>query len=213
MPITKATASSIAPAAKGDLVVGSATNDASVLAVGTNDQVLTADSSTTTGLKWATASSGGMTLLATHTLSGTTSTISGISGSYTDLVLISTNAYNSENAGVKVYLNGNTTNTNYYTGGISWISGNPVDGSFANNPDLFQVSTGTSYNDSTYFYLHIPRYAESNNKFVMCRNLNRASRVFFTNLLFNSTSAITSVGFNVSSGSWSGGTVYVYGVK
>jgi len=33
MPITKATASSIAPAAKGDLVVGSATNDASVLAV------------------------------------------------------------------------------------------------------------------------------------------------------------------------------------
>lgn len=58
MPITKATASSIAPAAKGDLVVGSATNDAAVLGVGSNDQVLTADSSTATGLKWATASSG-----------------------------------------------------------------------------------------------------------------------------------------------------------
>ena len=55
MPITKATASSIAPAAKGDLVVGSATNDAAVLGVGSNDQVLTADSSTATGLKWATA--------------------------------------------------------------------------------------------------------------------------------------------------------------
>jgi len=53
MPITKATASSIAPAAKGDLVVGSATNDASVLAVGTNNHVLTADSTTATGLKWA----------------------------------------------------------------------------------------------------------------------------------------------------------------
>ena len=56
MPITKATASSIAPAAKGDLVVGSATNDASVLAVGSANQVLTVDSSTSTGLKWATPS-------------------------------------------------------------------------------------------------------------------------------------------------------------
>jgi hypothetical protein len=58
MAITKATASSIAPAAKGDLVVGSATNDAAILGVGSNDQVLTADSSTTTGLKWATPASG-----------------------------------------------------------------------------------------------------------------------------------------------------------
>lgn len=58
MAITKATASSVAPAAKGDLVVGSATNDAAVLGVGSNDQVLTADSSTATGLKWATASGG-----------------------------------------------------------------------------------------------------------------------------------------------------------
>jgi len=52
MAITKATASSIAPAAKGDLVVGSATNDAAVLSVGTNNYSLVADSSTSTGLKW-----------------------------------------------------------------------------------------------------------------------------------------------------------------
>ena len=58
MAITKATASSVAPAAKGDLVVGSATNDAAVLSVGSANQVLTVDSSTTTGLKWATPASG-----------------------------------------------------------------------------------------------------------------------------------------------------------
>jgi hypothetical protein len=58
MAITKATASSIAPAAKGDLVAGSATNDAAVLGVGANNTVLTADSSTATGLKWAAAGGG-----------------------------------------------------------------------------------------------------------------------------------------------------------
>lgn len=54
MAITKASGQAVAPAAKGDLVVGSATNDAAVLGVGSADQVLTVDSSTTTGLKWAT---------------------------------------------------------------------------------------------------------------------------------------------------------------
>ena len=87
MPITKATASSIAPAAKGDLVVGSATNDASVLAVGTNDQVLTADSSTSTGLKWAAPAGGGMTSLATGSLSGSSLALTSISGAYETLQL------------------------------------------------------------------------------------------------------------------------------
>jgi len=43
--------------AKGDLLAASADNTLSRLAVGANDTVLTADSSTSTGLKWAAASS------------------------------------------------------------------------------------------------------------------------------------------------------------
>ena len=39
--------------AKGDLIAGTGADAFSRLAVGTNDQVLTADSSTATGLKWA----------------------------------------------------------------------------------------------------------------------------------------------------------------
>lgn len=44
--------------AKGDLIGGTGADTFSRLAVGTNGQVLTADSTTSTGLKWATAASG-----------------------------------------------------------------------------------------------------------------------------------------------------------
>lgn len=45
--------------AKGDLLAGTADNTIGRLAVGTNGQILTADSSTATGLKWASAAGGG----------------------------------------------------------------------------------------------------------------------------------------------------------
>lgn len=45
--------------AKGDIIAATAADTASRLAVGTNGQVLTADSTAATGLKWATAGGGG----------------------------------------------------------------------------------------------------------------------------------------------------------
>jgi len=47
------------PAAKGELVVGTAPNTAGVLTVGADGTVLTADSATATGTKWAAGGSGG----------------------------------------------------------------------------------------------------------------------------------------------------------
>jgi len=55
--------------AKGDIIAASAADAVSRLAVGANDTVLTADSTTATGLKWAAAAAGGFTLLSTLTLS------------------------------------------------------------------------------------------------------------------------------------------------
>ena len=51
--MTKARSNAVAEAAKGDLSVGSGTNLAGILAVGNNGETLVADSSTSTGLKWA----------------------------------------------------------------------------------------------------------------------------------------------------------------
>lgn len=63
--------------AKGDLISATAADTPARLAVGTNGQVLTADSTASTGIKWATPTSGGMTQLgSTTTLSGASTTIS-----------------------------------------------------------------------------------------------------------------------------------------
>jgi len=56
--------------AKGDLIGGTGADTFARLAVGTNNQVLTADSATATGLKWATPSSGALTLITTNSFSG-----------------------------------------------------------------------------------------------------------------------------------------------
>lgn len=73
--------------AKGDLIAGTGADAFSRLAIGTNDQVLTADSAAATGMKWATPASGGMTLLSTTTLSGTSTTINSISQGYNTLLI------------------------------------------------------------------------------------------------------------------------------
>ena len=57
--------------AKGDIIAATADNTVSRLAVGTNGHVLTADSTTATGLKWAAAAGGGKVL---QVVMGTTAT-------------------------------------------------------------------------------------------------------------------------------------------
>jgi hypothetical protein len=76
--------------AKADILTATAADTPARLAVGANDTVLTADSSTATGLKWAAVAAGGKVLQvvqATYStataITSTTATDSGLSGSIT----------------------------------------------------------------------------------------------------------------------------------
>jgi hypothetical protein len=75
--------------AKGDIIAATAADTVSRLAVGANATVLTADSTTATGLKWATpASGGGYTLISEQTASSSTGIdFSSIPSTYKHLVL------------------------------------------------------------------------------------------------------------------------------
>jgi hypothetical protein len=102
---------------KGDLY-GFSTVPARV-PVGTNGQVLTADSTATNGVAWATAAAGGMTLLSTVTASAATSvSFTSISGSYKHLLLVWERVYSSVNdtAYWTIRFNNNTAGNHSFTG-------------------------------------------------------------------------------------------------
>jgi hypothetical protein len=157
MAITKATASSIAPAAKGSIVVGSATNDAGVLAVGTDTHILVADSAESLGMKWAApAAGGGMTLLETISLSTTSHTTSSISQDYVNIMILIKDLSCSANANVFFRINGNATGYYGYYGVNATLSA-------VSNVTYMETGQNMSTNGTGQYMIDIPNYTDTRN--------------------------------------------------
>ena len=218
MAITKATASSIAPAAKGDLVAGSATNDAAVLGVGANNTVLTADSAEATGLKWATPSSGGMTLINSGgtTLTGSSVTISSIPATYKNLFIVLRNFLPSnDDEGCYIRFNGDSNANRYYVTASISLSNIAYDGangqlSGGNDNGTSQALTTAlihDYSNSTTWKMMTTDSLVNNST----TNTNISYRKYIN--LYNQTAAISSITLFVGSGTFTSGTAFLYGVS
>ena len=198
----------------GDIDYYTSSTAKSRLAIGSTGQVLTVSGGVPS---WATASSGGMTLLSTTTLSGASTTISGISGSYNMLVgFIRLTLVANDGTQLVLRFNGDSAaryrDTNYSTtlGGSGTFSGTyftlgqAQDNAVTQSIYKFEIP---DYANTTTWKM-INAYGFSNN------DTTPTNAVFGTSLgAYNQTGAITSLSFLSSSGNITSGTVLLYGVK
>ncbi len=134
--------------AKGDLIGATAADTPARLAVGTNGQVLTADSTAATGLAWSTVSSGGFTTIATGSLSGSSVSLSSIPSTYTNLQLDIYNMTSSVTSAISLTVNGVTSNYGnslyFHQNGTAGNNGNASDSAWGFSPNSSWDETSTA---------------------------------------------------------------------
>jgi len=134
--------------AKADLLVGASSGVVDNLAVGTNGQVLTADSAETLGLKWSAAATGDVTLTGTQTLTNKTLTAPIINLSinantattYTFVLADNGKLVTSNNASAQTLSIPTNASVAYAIGAqinVAWITG-------AGQPTINAVTPGTT---------------------------------------------------------------------
>jgi hypothetical protein len=198
----------------GDIMYASSASNPARLAIGSSAQVLTVASGIPS---WATPASGGMTLLSTTTLSGTT-TISSISQAYKNLV-------------IQIYGISNATANGIFRATIN--SGFPVN-SFAYRSQYATITTYATVTDYLQLTANVDTLrTDTANAFTITindyANTSAATKTFTCNAGFlNSSSQLTQAftmgqivlgagisAFSFSSvgGNLSTGTVLIYGVS
>jgi len=198
--------------AKGDIIAATAADTVARLAVGTNGQVLTADSTAATGLAYTTISAGAYTTISSASLSSTSVTISAIPGTYKELVLVVEGATATTNNTLALRINGITSAT-YETARIRTDSSNTV----TVTTSVTELNIGMRANSSTTsenFTITFPNYTSTVgriNGIFSGGNSNGGTSGTFVQ---TSNAAITSITlFTVSGGTFNGGTYALYGVK
>jgi len=204
---------------KGDVYAATAASTPARLAVGANDTVLTADSAEATGLKWATPSAGGMTLISTTTLTGASVTLSSIPQTYNNLQLIIRNHRPASDAYIRARFNSVTTSTYYSLDFMSYGITNSLSGYEDNFMDFCRQSTTDNSTNSNmyvinlYDYKNTVAYKMGDNRFYKEGSNGTDLNSGYTILLFANNEAISSIILSNSTGDFTSGTALLYGVK
>lgn len=200
--------------AKADILTATADNTPARLAVGTNGQVLTAASTTATGLQWATPSAGSYTLIASGSLSGTSTTISSISNAYTDLYFILRDYTNASESALRLRLNSIST-------GYDYTSMNNNSTALDNSQNATEI-TPSSYTFSSdqgqELIMTLPNYTStSSQRMYQIGSYSNNTLTWRTKWVFGgvrTSDAISSITiFSDGTATWTGGTYALYGVK
>jgi len=208
----------------GDIIYRNATVPTR-LGIGTAGQVLTVNSGATAP-QWSTTSPGGLTLLSTTTFNNSVSnyTVSGISGSYKNLLIVGSNLQTNGGSAMAItfQFNGDTGN-NYNSSGIRNLAGTVASYGdiLGDNYQTGIVLAVTSDSSPRFgnFQLMIYNYASTSlYKAINAQGGCQASGSLYTNTNSgnwqNSTTAITSVKFAEALGSnLKVGTIQIYGVN
>ena len=204
---------------KGDVYAATAASTPARLGVGANDTVLTADSAEATGLKWATPSSGGMTLISTTSLTGSSVTLSSIPQTYNNLQLIIRNHRPASDAYIRARFNSVTTSTYYYLDFASYGAYNSLSGyedSYLNLCGAYTTDNSTNSNMyvmNLYDYTNTVAYKMGDSRFYKEGTNGTDLNSGFGALLFANNEAISSIVLSNSTGDFTSGTALLYGVK
>jgi hypothetical protein len=211
--------------AKGDLITATAADTPARLAVGTNGQYLQADSTASTGLKWATAATSGMTQIAQTIVTGAAAssvTFSSL-GSYTNLKVVITARGTYADTLDSMALRFNSDSGSNYdfqrlnNNGVT-VSANENFGVSFDFPGAFSANTAGA-NLAGSAMIEIPDYRNTTyNKNTITSNISKIG-TSSTNLLskynvgcWRNTAAITSLTFSFLSGNIGIGSIFtVYG--
>lgn len=201
--------------AKGDLIVGTGADTFDRVAVGgTNGHVLTVDSTTSTGVKWAAVGGTYSTVLATGTLSGASLDLQSISGSYKDLILEVYNPYVAT-AGIMLLRFNNESGANSH--GHVFMKTNDTSLTAANGTSISTgVYAAASNNNTSYARFIIPDYAATTHRKTVYWNgtdLVDGRSYWGTGYRINSSDALNRITLFVNGQNWSGGTYNLYGVN